>query len=84
MMNTDDGRGLAVEAQLVSVYDGAKMLGISVWTLRSYAYKGLVESVKLGTRLMFEVRELERFIAENTRPRFMPKPVPRGEKRLAS
>lgn len=70
-------------SQLISVEAGAKMLGISIPTLRLYAYKGTVASVKLGRRLLFEVSELERFIAENTRPRFAPRPVRQNAKRVA-
>ena len=65
MMNTS-------AIQLIGVAEGAKKLGVSIWTLRSYAYKGVVASVKIGTRLMFEEGELDRYIAENTRPRFRP------------
>jgi hypothetical protein len=73
-------------SQLVNVDEGAKRLAVSPWTLRSYAYKGVIASVKLGpasskgTRLLFEVDELDRFIAENRRPRFAAKPVPRNGK----
>lgn len=73
----------AAVSQLIGVEDGAKMLGISTPTLRIYAYKGKVASVKLGRRLLFEVSELEQFIAENTRPRFTPRPVRESAKRVA-
>ena len=67
-------------SQLIGVVDGAKKLGISMWTLRAYAYKGTVASVKIGTRLMFEESELDRYIAENTRPRFHAMAERRGSK----
>jgi Helix-turn-helix domain len=75
-------------SQLINVEEAAKMCGgISVWTMRRHAYRGDLASVKLGGhngRLMFEVSELERFIAENTRPRFTPRPVRESAKRVAS
>jgi hypothetical protein len=54
--------------QLVNVVDAAGMLGLSPWTLRSWAYAGRVSSVKLGGRLLFERCELERIVSEATRP----------------
>lgn len=57
------------DRQLVSVEEGAYKLGISSWTLRSWAYKGRIASVKLSTRLLFDVSELQRLIAEGERPR---------------
>ena len=55
---------------MVSVEEGAHLLGdISPWTLRSWAYKGLVASHKIGTRLMFDRAEIDRVINESERPR---------------
>ncbi len=46
----------------------AQRLGLSVWTVRQYAYRGRVASVKLGTRLLIPEPELARLISENMRP----------------
>jgi hypothetical protein len=41
----------------------------SPWTWRRRAYAGLVESVKIGRGLRIPAEEVERIIAESTRPR---------------
>ena len=55
--------------QLIGVEEAAHNLGISPWTLRSWAYKGKVASVKISTRLLFDRAEIERVICEHERPR---------------
>jgi hypothetical protein len=50
--------------------DQAEMLtSISRWTWRRWASCGRIQSIKLGGRLLIAVAEIERLIAENTRPR---------------
>jgi predicted site-specific integrase-resolvase len=55
--------------QLLSVADAETATGISRWTWRRWAYEGRISSVKLGKRLMLSQVELDRVIAEGTRPR---------------
>jgi excisionase family DNA binding protein len=55
--------------QLFSVADAERATGISRWTWRRWAYDGKISSVKLGKRLMVSKQELDRVIAEGTRPR---------------
>jgi hypothetical protein len=56
--------------ELVGLEEAARILGgVSIWTLRSWAYKGKVASHKLSTRLMFDRAELDRVISESERPR---------------
>ena len=43
--------------------------GASHWTMRRLAASGRVSSIKLGGRLFFDPDELDRYIAEGTRPR---------------
>jgi excisionase family DNA binding protein len=60
--------------ELVGVDQAAAILGgLSPWTLRAWAYKGTLASHKIGTRLMFDRAELDRFIAESERPRLSDK-----------
>lgn len=59
-------------SRLVGVEEASGRLGLSPWTIRAYAYKGVIASVKLGTRLLFEESELDKFVEERTRPRFGP------------
>ncbi len=55
--------------RLAGVSEGAEYLGISIWTLRTWCYRGRCTSVKMGDRLMIEYAELDRMIAEASRPR---------------
>ncbi len=54
--------------RLQSVKDFAACLGLSVWTVRGWAYRGRVASIKLGARMMIPTTELDRLISENLRP----------------
>jgi excisionase family DNA binding protein len=51
------------------VKDAARLLGISVWTLRKKAYDGDVASVKIGAKLLIPESEITRLIQEGMRPR---------------
>lgn len=61
------GRG-KVEPQYLSVADAEIYSGISLWTWRAYAYAGKVASTKVGTRLLISKQEIDRILAEGTRP----------------
>ena len=54
--------------RLQSIKDFAASLGISVWTVRGWAYRGRIASVKLGARMMIPTTELDRLLEENLRP----------------
>jgi excisionase family DNA binding protein len=55
--------------KLLTIQEAADSLGISVWTLRGWAYAGRISSHKLGKRLMVSQKELDRILAETERPR---------------
>jgi excisionase family DNA binding protein len=57
-----------VNRQYLGVAELEAMTGISRWTWRRWAYDGKVGSVKLGKRLLIPAREVQRLIAENSRP----------------
>jgi excisionase family DNA binding protein len=57
------------ERQRMGVKDASHYTGLSIWTLRKWAYAGKISSIKLSTRLLFDKTELDRILAENTRPR---------------
>ncbi len=48
---------------------GAYLGGFSHWKVRDMAYKGEIASIKIGSRLLFDLDELDRYIAEHTRAR---------------
>jgi len=54
---------------LLSVDECAEIGGNSAFWWRRAAYSGRVSSVKLGTSLRISLEEVNRIIAENTRPR---------------
>ena len=54
---------------LVDARGAGEYTGLSEWTIRRKAYAGEILSVKIGSRLLFDLDELDRFIAEHTRPR---------------
>lgn len=55
--------------RLMSVRAAAEELGLSVWTLRSWAYSGRCSSHKVGSRLMIAPDEVDRIVRESKRPR---------------
>lgn len=63
-------QGRNVRADYLGVGEAEARTGVSRWTWRRWAYDGKVASVKLGKRLLIPNTEIERLIAENTRPRF--------------
>lgn len=69
----------AVEPEYMSVVDAEVLTGISRWYWRGLAYKGQVESVKLGSpkngRLVIPIREVRRVMQEATRQRVSSPPV---------
>lgn len=44
----------------------------SRWTVRAWAYEGKITSVKVGSKLLIPIAEIERLIAEGTRQRVAP------------
>jgi len=55
--------------ELLTMAEFARRLSISVWTARSWAYRGRIASVKLGARLQVPASEIVRVVAEGMRPR---------------
>jgi predicted site-specific integrase-resolvase len=60
---------IEVRPELLPVKDFAARLGVSVWTARSWCYRGTVASVKIGSKLLVPIGEVGRIISENMRPR---------------
>ena len=58
-----------VQPEYLSVDQAEILTGVSKWTWRSYAYKGRIESVKVGARLLISLAEVRRVIDEGKRPR---------------
>jgi len=51
------------------IRQAAELLNVSIWTLRRWAYRGEIASLKLGKRLMVRAEEIERLLNEGERPR---------------
>ena len=60
-----------IERELLGMVDAEQMTGRSRWSWRRDAYEGRIASVKIGRRLFVPVAEVQRVIAENTRPRLI-------------
>lgn len=58
-----------IQPELLGMADAEAMTGRSRWSWRRDCYSGAVASVKIGRRLFVPVSEVQRVIAENTRPR---------------
>ena len=50
---------------LRNVEKATEILGISLWTVRSYIREGKLKTVRLGRRVLLDEAELERFIDES-------------------
>ena len=58
-----------VQPEFASVDQCEIVSGVSKWTWRSYAYRGKIESYKIGSRLLIPLAEVRRVLAEGRRPR---------------
>ena len=58
----------AFEQKYLGVSEAEEVTGVSKWTWRRWAYDGKVASVKFGKRLLIPTTEIDRLVAENTRP----------------
>jgi excisionase family DNA binding protein len=54
----------AVPKLLYSFEEAASALSLSPWTLRVYAKRGILPTVKIGTRRLIRVADLDRIVAE--------------------
>ena len=59
---------MAVEKRLIGVKEAAIYLGIQRSTLYSWAERRRIPSVKMGTRLLFDLQDLDRLIESAKRP----------------
>ena len=62
---------------LVDARAAGEYAGLSSWTMRRKAYAGEIASLKIGSRLLFDLDELDRFLDEHTRPRLIDKSTQR-------
>jgi len=51
--------------RLHGVKEAAEILGISVYTVRSYIRQSKMTAVRIGRRVLLEESELERFVARS-------------------
>ena len=51
-----------VAPRLFSLKRAAEYLGISYWTIRDYIFRGELPSVRLGRRVLVDVRDLDALV----------------------
>ncbi|MGH9466032.1 MAG: helix-turn-helix domain-containing protein [Terriglobales bacterium] len=73
-MLTNTDTHYAAPLPLLSLCSAARRLGLSVWTLRAWAARGRIATVEIGSRVLVSEGELQRIVAEGTRPRRQPQP----------
>jgi excisionase family DNA binding protein len=57
-----------LQQRLLPVKEWARIMGISVWTARQWAYSGKIASHKLGVKLAIPYSELDRVMSVTARP----------------
>jgi len=50
---------------LMDLKEAARLLGLSIWTVRVYVKAGKLNPVRFGRRVLLEEKELERFIEQS-------------------
>ena len=60
------------DRRLVGVTVAGEYAGLSPWTLRRRAYDGRLTSYKIGTRLLFDIADLDQLIDSGKRPALNP------------
>jgi excisionase family DNA binding protein len=48
--------------RLYSLNDASKYLGVSYWTVRDLIHGGSLRYIKIGRRILVDLRDLERFV----------------------
>jgi excisionase family DNA binding protein len=56
---------MSMDFGLVTAKEAASMTGLSSWTIYRWARMGLIPSIKLSRRRLFDLRELENFVHEH-------------------
>jgi excisionase family DNA binding protein len=74
-MGKKNSRG-APRAEYLGVEQAAALTSMSIWFWRRKAYNGVITSVKIGRRLLIPRTEIDRMVAENTKPRVDAAKVP--------
>jgi len=53
-----------VRVRMLNVRQAAEYLGATVWFVRTISWEKRLPAVKFGNRLLFDVRDLDRFIEQ--------------------
>jgi excisionase family DNA binding protein len=52
-----------VNARLLTIKDASTYLSVHIWFLRTCAWERKIPFLKLGNRLLFDIRDLDAFVA---------------------
>jgi excisionase family DNA binding protein len=53
------------QKRLFSIKEASTSLGVSGWTIRDLIWKGSISQIKIGARVLIDIRELDGFIDTN-------------------
>jgi len=53
------------QIHLIDAREAATRLGLSIWTVYAWARTGRIPSIRLGTRRLFAVQDLDRLITDS-------------------
>jgi excisionase family DNA binding protein len=68
LKNLISQNGRLINREFVSVQEAKELTGISDWTWRKWAERGVLASVKIRSRLLIPLSEIQRLLDEGLRP----------------
>jgi len=60
-MNHNDKK----QKRLISQKEAAEYLGISYWTVRDMVFRGDIPHIRIGRRILMDIKDLEEYIKKN-------------------
>ena len=60
-MKNDDKK----QKRLISQKEAGEYLGISYWTVRDMVFRGDIPHIRIGRRILMDIKDLEEYIQKN-------------------